>query len=193
LNKFLLVAVVFISFVAIGSYASSASVSVVRNQALSGEIRYIYFETASGSTSTPSTNTALSPSSSSNNYKITRGSSVYLWSPQFGSSGTVGSGTWTLDLYASCAKSATLTVSFETTSSTGAVQSTIVSGVPTKSIGTSETEVVTTFQGSSGAIPAMGYIVAILTLPTGGAKNCYVYWGSGQETNFQVPYTTLTG
>jgi hypothetical protein len=192
LKALLFAFVVFISVVAIGSYASSSSVLIVNKQAYSGEVRYIYFEKASAATSaTPSTNTATTPSGSSGSYTISRGSSVYLWSPAFASSGTIGSGTWTLVLYALCSRSTTLTITFETTTSAGTVRSTVVNGIATKTIATTKAEVVSTFSGSSGMIPAGGYVGAVLTL-SAGASSCTVYWGSGQQTDFQMPYRTLT-
>jgi len=193
LKKTLILFTFIVSALAISSYASSVSVASVSQQTHAGQLTYIYFETASGpSTTTPSTNTALSPSGSSANYQISKGSSGYLWSTKFTSAATISAGNWELVLYASCTAAETIKISFETTTSTGTVQSIMVNNIATKTISTSKTEIVTSFVGSSGTVPANGYVVAVLSAPSPGARHCVIYWGSGQQTDLQTPYRVLT-
>ena len=175
--------------VLIYSYASSASVSIINVQSYSGELRYVYFEMAQGSTtSTPSTNTALSPSANAGSYSIKKGASAYLWSTQFTSSLTISPITWIVIIYASCSKSSTLHLSIETTSSTGTLQSSILTNAQSSTVGTSMSEVVLSAAGSGGAVPVKGYITAIITAPATGAAFCTIYWGAGQQTDFQTSY-----
>jgi hypothetical protein len=64
----------------------------------------LYYETISGPAgSTPSTNTAFTPSSSNGAYSVAKSSSAYLWSPQFGSATTISAGNWVLGLWATSA------------------------------------------------------------------------------------------
>jgi hypothetical protein len=64
----------------------------------------MYYETISGpASSTPSTNTALTPTSSSGSYSIAQASTAYIWSPQFGSATTISAGNWVLGLWAASA------------------------------------------------------------------------------------------
>jgi len=67
-----------------------------------------------------------------------------------------------------------------------------VNAVATNTISTSTTEVVTSYAGSSGTIPANGYVVAVLSLASGATNHCTIYWGSGQQSNFQMPYRILS-
>jgi hypothetical protein len=85
-------------------------------------------------------------------------------------------------------------VSIYVTNSAGTVQSTIVSNAVTPVIGTSITQVAMRFSGSSVTVPAGGYINVVLYAPTGSGNPTYynIYWGTGQLTNFQVPYRVLS-
>jgi hypothetical protein len=178
----------------IGISTFAASVNVVRttNQAVEGELIYVYFETANGgTTTTPGTNTAQTQSSSTGNFQVAKSTSTYLWSPQFGSPATITQGTWVFDLWASCTTASAISVSIYTTTSSGTIQSTMLDDGTTSTIPTSETQVVNSFLGSSGTIPASGYIEVVLTVSS-TPRHCVFYWGSAQETNFQVPYRTLS-
>jgi len=94
-------ALLFISMIIAVSFASPVSVTTVTSQTNYGTITNMYYETISGpASSTPSTNTALIPSSSSGSYSIAQASTAYLWSPQFGSATTISAGTWLLGLWA---------------------------------------------------------------------------------------------
>jgi len=93
-------AVLLISIITVVSFASSVSITNVRSQTKYGILTNIYYETISGpSGSSPSTNTALNPSASNGSYSVARGSSTYLWSPQFGSATTLSAGNWVLGLW----------------------------------------------------------------------------------------------
>jgi len=102
---FLAVFVIFtISAISVASFASSASITAVSSQTKYGSLTSIYFETSSGpASSTPSTNTASIPSSSSGYYAVPMSSTAYLWSPQFGSATTISAGNWVLDFWSSVA------------------------------------------------------------------------------------------
>lgn len=171
------------------SYANSASVSIMNVRSYSGELRYVYFETANGAIGTaPSINTALSPSATTGSYTIKKGSSAYLWSTPFANSATINPLTWTVVIYSSCSKSSTVQISLETTDSTGVVQSSLISNAVTSTIGTSESEIVLSVVGSSGSVPVNGYVGVIVNVPKTGPSFCTVYWGAGQQTNFQMAY-----
>ncbi|MDH2900132.1 MAG: hypothetical protein PXY39_04100 [archaeon] len=187
-KSLLFVFLIVISIFGISSFAASVNVTRATYQAEIGALVYVYFETANGGTTTPATNTAQTQSSSSGSFKVSKGSSTYLWSPQFASTATVSQGTWVLDLWASCTTAGTISVSIYTTTSSGTSQSTILNGGTTSIVPTSETQIVNSFSGSQGTIPASGYIEMVLTV----SRTCTIYWGSGSQTNFQVPFSTLS-
>jgi hypothetical protein len=185
----------FLATFIVVSAASSVQVTRVNVQTQKGLLTYVYFETISGpGSTTPSTNTAQTPPGSSGSYRVSRGSSGYLWSPQFASATQISSGTWVLDLWAEGRTSGSMYVSIYVTNSAGTVQSTIVSNAVTPVIGTSITQVAMRFSGSSVTVPAGGYINVVLYAPTGSGNPTYynIYWGTGQLTNFQVPYRVLS-
>ncbi len=92
----------FFTLLAVSSYATSVTITNTNLQSKSGILHSIYFETASGpGSTTPATNTALTPSGTSGSYSIASGSSGYLWSPAFASSTTVPSSRMTFDIWAS--------------------------------------------------------------------------------------------
>jgi hypothetical protein len=184
-----------VSVLTISSIAGSVSVTRSTYQADYGTLTYVYFETSSGpGGTTPSTNTAQIPSSSSGSYTVARGSSAHVWSPQFTSAATINAGRWTVDLWAAGATSGAMRISLYVTNSGGTIQSTVVSNAATNTIGTSKTQVVSTFSGAQVNVPANGYVEALLTAPTGGGNptSFTIYWGNAQQTNFQVPYRVLS-
>jgi hypothetical protein len=140
---------------------------------------------------TPSADTSVSQPPSPGSFTIPVGSSAFLWSPAYSVPGTFYSGSWLLDLWASKATSSgTLTASIFLVSSNGAIAATVLSSGTTGSIPTSETEVKTTFAGSTAGIPAGGRVLVVLTNPSPvGATAATVYWGTSQLTNFQSPST----
>jgi len=82
------------------SSAVSVNISRVISQTKRGVLSYIYFETVSGpSSSTPSTNTALTPPGGAGSYSISMGSTGYLWSPRFTSAATISAGKWVTDFW----------------------------------------------------------------------------------------------
>jgi hypothetical protein len=99
--KIMFLALLLISMITIVSFASPTYITTVNSQSKYGALTYVYYETISGPAgSTPSVNTALIPTSSSGSYSISKGSSTYLWSPQFGSTTTISAGKWVLGLWA---------------------------------------------------------------------------------------------
>jgi hypothetical protein len=99
--KIMFFALLFISIVMVVSFASPVLVTTVNSQTNYGTLTYMYYETISGPAgSTPNTNTALIPTSSSGSYSIAKASTAYLWSPQFGSATAISAGNWVLGLWA---------------------------------------------------------------------------------------------
>jgi hypothetical protein len=171
------------------SFAASVTVTAVNYQAQVGSLDYVYYETVAGpSSTTPGANTAQSPPTGSGSYLILVGSSAYLWSPQFSSAVTISAGTWVLDFWAFGIALGSMTVSIYTTTSTGAAHNTIVSGAG-ETLSAAKTQIVSRFTSPSTTVPAGGYIEVVLTAPTLSAAT--IYWGSGELTNFQVPYRVL--
>ncbi len=102
--KIIFFALLLISIIAVVSFASPVFITTVTSQTNYGALTNMYYETISGPAgSTPSTNTALIPSSSSGSYSIAQASTAYLWSPQFGSATTISAGNWLLGLWAATA------------------------------------------------------------------------------------------
>ena len=81
-------------------------------------------------------------------------------------------------------------VSIFVTTSTGTPVGggTIASGVQSPTLGTSESMLGISFPGTAVAIPVNGYISVVITASVGTT----VYWGSGQQTDFQVPMKVAT-
>jgi hypothetical protein len=46
------------------------------------------------------------------------------------------------------------------------------------------------FAGAAATIPVNGYIKVTIATSAGGTTK--IYWGTGEHTNFQVPYRVLT-
>jgi len=81
-------------------------------------------------------------------------------------------------------------VSIYVTTSTGTpvTGDTIASGVQSPTLGTSESMFEMSFSGSAVTIPATDYISVVITAAIGTT----IYWGSGQQTDFQVPMKVAT-
>jgi hypothetical protein len=173
------------------SFASTVSVSAVKDQVRSGFLTYVFFETVSGpSSTTPSDNTQLTPSGAATSYAVASGATAYLWSPQSPIAETISAGTWVLDIWASGSLAGkTLTISIFTTTSTGTTQSTVVTG-STQTLTTTKAQYVKTFAGAAATVPVNGYVKVAIATSAGGTTT--IYWGTGEYTNFQVPYRTLT-
>lgn len=178
--------------------AGSSSISPVAADAASAAVTagLTFYEDAGAPTApTPITvDTGTATPGTGNLYTVNKGSTAYLWSPQYTVSSTLYAGNWLLDLWASAAgKAGTMSVTITTVDSTGATVSTIVNSQPTVSIakGTTAAEYKTTFGGAAGSVPANGYVLVALGAPSGGANptSFTVYWGTGQLTNFQSPNT----
>ncbi|MDA4124007.1 MAG: hypothetical protein OK438_00960 [Thaumarchaeota archaeon] len=102
--RLLTIALLIIAVLAVQSFATSVTVSTTNLQTKYGTLTNVYFETASGpGSSTPSTNTAQTPSGTSGSYSIPQATSGYLWSPQFVSATTVSAGNWVFDFWAAAA------------------------------------------------------------------------------------------
>jgi hypothetical protein len=98
----LIIVLIIVSLLALPASATPVAVIGTKLQSKYGILTNVYFETASGpGSSTPNSNTALSPSGTSGSYSIPAGTSGYLWSPQFTSTTTISPGNWVLDSWAS--------------------------------------------------------------------------------------------
>jgi hypothetical protein len=84
----------------------------------------------------------------------------------------------------------TLSVSIYTTTSTGNIQSTVASNIQSPTIGNTEAQHVMELTGSQVTVPQNGYITIMLSATQ--TASYIVYWGQGEPTNFQVPYSVLT-
>lgn len=109
--KRLIVVLLILSVLALPSFATPVTVTNSKLQSKYGTLTNVYFETASGpGSSTPSANTAQTPSGSSSSYSIPQGTSGHLWSPQFASSATISAGNWVFDFWASTISYAAITL-----------------------------------------------------------------------------------
>ncbi|HKW05051.1 MAG TPA: hypothetical protein VJN71_07115, partial [Nitrososphaerales archaeon] len=148
-----------------------------------------FIENASAPTAcaSPSADTSLAIPAVSSYYTLLAGSSSCLWSTQFSNSTVISSGMWTLDLWASAVSAGLLQVSIYSTSSTGAVTGTILSGAPTAPISKTKSSVVTDLSGSGANIQSQGYLELVLKATSGGPSSFNLYWGSGQLASFESP------
>jgi len=190
----LLFAFVLIGALAVGSYATSVSVTTKAFAADSGILTNVYFESAAASASTtPSVVTATTQPGTTGSTTITRGSTDYLYSSQFASARNVAAGSWVVDIWALGATSGTMTVTIAIVTSTGTVQTTVGSGT-TPTVATTEGQVVLRVAGSATSIPANGYLRVSFLAPsgTGNPTSFKLYWGKAQGTNFQVPMSIVS-
>jgi hypothetical protein len=189
-----LFALVLISALAVGSYATSVSVVASTYATDSGILTYFYFESAAATTSTtPSVVTATSQPSTTGSTSISRGSTDYLYSTRFTSARSIAAGTWVVDIWALAAKSGAMTVSIAIVSSSGAVMTTVASGT-TPTITTTKSQAALVLSGPATSVPLNGYIRVSFTAPTGTANpsSFTLYWGKAQGTNFQVPVSIVS-
>jgi len=135
--------------------------------------------------SSATVDTSVSTPGSSGSLTLGANWSAFLWSPAYTAGGTLYSGGWLLDLWASDTVSGTLSASILVVNSTNGVTGTALSSGATASIPTTETEVKTTLSASGATIPTNGEILLVLTNP--GAGTATIYWGTGQLTNFATP------
>ncbi|MDA4119129.1 MAG: hypothetical protein OK436_00905 [Thaumarchaeota archaeon] len=98
--KRVIAVILVLSLLATPYFATPVVVTNSTRQSKYGTLTNVYFETASGpGSSTPGTNTAQTPSGTSNSYSIVQGSSGYLWSPQFSGVTVINTGNWVLDFW----------------------------------------------------------------------------------------------
>lgn len=184
----LLFALLVMGALAVGSYATSVSVATKSYATDSGVLTDVYFESATAPTSTtPSVVTATSQPSTTGSTSIAKAGTVYLYSPQFTSSASVGAGAWMFDEWALVSVSGTMTITIAIVNSAGTVQTTVASGT-TPTVATTKGQVALSLTGSAVSIPADGYIRVAVKAPTGATST--LYWGKAQGTDFQVPMST---
>ena len=176
-----------VSFVA--GTAGTSALSAVAANAATGTVTAglsFYVDATAPTSATPITvDTSLAQPATSNSFTFNK-ATIYLWSPQYTAATTLYAGTWTLDLFVGANKANPLTVTITTVTSTGALSSTIATGVSTPSIG-ALSEVIVPITGAAGSVPANGYILVTLTAPTPGNPLFTLYWGTGQASSFQSP------
>ena len=119
-------------------------------------------------------------------FTIAPGASAFLCSPAVPNAIAIYSGSWITDLWASSTSAGVLTVTFSAADSSSNIVASAVSGT-TGTIGTSKSEVKTTYAGSQINVPTGGRLIADITNPAGSGKTFTIYWGPGQTTNFQTP------
>jgi len=83
-----------------------------------------------------------------------------------------------------------LSVSIYVTSSSGSISATIASNIQSPVIGQSNAQYVMVFAGSQVSVPQNGYLM--VSISATAVASYTIYWGTGQPTNFQVPYRVLT-
>ncbi len=176
-----------IFFLIIFASATNVSVSVSTYQAEASSVNVLYFENGPlSSTTHPAVNTQTVQPSVKGSTTITRGSTDYLWSPQFTKGLSLPSGVLVVDFWASGKKSGTFVISATVTNSKGSPI--VILGTSSVTLSTSETEYVINFPINSTNIPPSGYISIAFSLPTGHSEpsSINVYWGASQPTNFQI-------
>jgi hypothetical protein len=172
-------------------YATPVSVATQYAQSVSGGAITLYYEDAAlAGTAAPTVNTATSqPTGPGGSTTVTKGSTMYLYSPAFASSLSVPAGNWVVDLWASSKIAGkTMTVAIYIVNSAGTVVSTVNGGTSTQPISGAASEVGVTLAGAAVTIPAGDYIRVDFTAPTGGgtSPSFTIYWGNTRPTNFQV-------
>ena len=186
----LLFAVIVIGALAMGSYATSVSVTTKAYASDSGILTNVYFESTTAPTSTtPSVVTSTTQPGTTGSTAISKGGTVYLYSTQFTSARSIAAGSWVFDEWALVSASGTMTVTIAIVNSAGTVQTTIASGT-TPTVATTKGQVVLTLAGSATSVAANDYIRVAVKAPTGATST--LYWGKAQGTNFQVPMSAVS-
>ena len=90
------------------------------------------------------------------------------------------------DLWASATSTGALKLTFSAIDSSNNFIASAASG-NTGTIGTTKSEVKTTYTGSQISVPTGGRLVANITNPSSSGVTFTIYWGPGQTTNFQTP------
>lgn len=131
-------------------------------------------------------NTAFFIQTLTGSFTVAPGSSAFICSPASPSTTTIYPGTWVMDLWASATSAGTLSVTFSAVNSSNNIVASAATG-NTGTIGTTKSEVKTSFTGSQISVPSGGRLVADISNPAGSVKNFTIYWGPAQTTNFQTP------
>ncbi|MDG6929006.1 MAG: hypothetical protein JRN29_03025 [Nitrososphaerota archaeon] len=159
---------------------------------------YTFYENASAPTGTtatgasPSADTDFAAPSSSGSFTLSASNYAYLWSLPFPAATQVYAGSWNVSVWASTQKNtASMTIGIYTTDSSGAIVSTIATGVSIGPFGNSQSKATTTVSGGAGSVPAGGYVEVVLEAPPlGKGQGNYgyvtVYWGGSTPTSFST-------
>ncbi|MCL5888397.1 MAG: hypothetical protein M1597_00340 [Candidatus Thermoplasmatota archaeon] len=163
--------------------ATNVFVSTYTYQADTTAVIEPYYENSTlGTTSSPLVNTQISQPSGSGTSYITKRTTQYLWSPQFGNGQSLPSGILRLDFWASGTSS--LAISVYATNAAGSSVNTL--GSSSVTMAKTETEYVLNFTIPATNVPVSGYISVSFSLASGKASPISIYWGASQETNFQI-------
>ncbi len=186
----LLFAFIIIGALAVGSYATSVSVTTKAYAADSGVLTNVYFESTTAPTSTtPSVVTATTQPGTTGSTAIAKSGTVYLYSTQFTSARSIAAGSWKFDEWALVSVSGTMTIAIAIVNSAGTVQTTVATGT-TPTVATTKGQVALSLAGSATSVPSNGYIRVAIKAPTGATST--LYWGKAQGTNFQVPMSVVS-
>jgi len=168
------------AFFILTAYAAPVSVSQVKEQALSGYLYYVFFESSPASScNKPATNTQLSYPASSGSFTLNAGKTLCLWAQV---SGFFVGGECALVLYASSTSAGSISFTLSLTDSKGAVLQTLGSG--SLPVSSTKQELISFFTCASFTANAGDYLALSLT---GGAGAKYtVYFGASTPTDFQV-------
>jgi hypothetical protein len=168
------------AFFILTAYAAPVSVSQVKEQALSGYLYYVFFESSPASScATPSVNTQLSFPPTSSSFVLKGGQTLCLWAT---AQGVFSGGTCVVILYASSTAPGSITFTLSVTNSAGVPIATLGSG--SLSTSTTQQELSSTFSCSSFSVN--GYLELSLTGGGAGKTKYTVYFGGSTPTDFQV-------
>lgn len=192
----LILATILLGTIGVASYAAAVTVTFTTLRTKSGVLQNTYYQIASGpGSTTPGTNTALTPSASSGSYSIAAGASGYLWSPSFSSATTTPSSQMMLDIWASSA------TSFSAPSLDGSASASTTTNTITISLATTQTNDIlylSVAEGLSNTIssitssPALTWTqrASILFSSTRHLETWYSIWSSSGTITITI---TMTG
>ena len=170
------------AFFILTAYAAPVSVSQVKEQALSGYLYYVFFESSPASSCVkPSVNTQLSYPARTGSFTLNAGKTLCLWAQV---SGFFAGGECVFILYASSTSAGSVSFALSLRDSKGAVLATLGSGsVPVSS---TKQELISFFACSSFTANAGDYLALSLTGGGAGKTKYTVYFGASTPTDFQV-------
>jgi hypothetical protein len=169
------------AFFILTAYAAPVSVSQVKEQALSGYLYYVFFESSPASPCATRVNTQLSYPARTGSFTLNTRKTLCLWAQV---SGFFAGGECVFILYASSTSAGSVSFALSLRDSKGAVLATLGSGsVPVSS---TKQELISFFACSSFTANAGDYLALSLTGGGVGKTKYTVYFGASTPTDFQV-------